>query len=82
VGFPRQEYWSGLPFPSPGSNCVTLIQFTYNSNFINIKLYYNYYHRGDREVCALENIKKFIRFQSKMGDFEVVPVVKNLPANA
>ena len=18
VGFPRQEYWSGLPFPSPG----------------------------------------------------------------
>ena len=81
VGFPRQEYWSGLPFPSSGSNCVTLIQFIYNSNFINIKLYYNYYHRGDREVCALENIKKFIRFQSKMGDFEVVPVVKNLPAS-
>ena len=20
VGFPRQEYWSGLPFPSPGNN--------------------------------------------------------------
>ena len=19
VGFPRQEYWSGLPFPSPGN---------------------------------------------------------------
>ena len=19
IGFPRQEYWSGLPFPSPGS---------------------------------------------------------------
>ena len=19
VGFPRQEYWSGLPFPSPGA---------------------------------------------------------------
>ena len=19
MGFPRQEYWSGLPFPSPGS---------------------------------------------------------------
>jgi len=18
IGFPRQEYWSGLPFPSPG----------------------------------------------------------------
>ena len=69
VGFPRQEYRSGLPFPSPGSNCVKLIQFTYISNFINIKLYYNYYHREDREVCALENIKEFIRFQSKMRDF-------------
>ena len=20
MGFPRQEYWSGLPFPSPGSS--------------------------------------------------------------
>ena len=20
VGFPRQEYWSGLPFPSPGDH--------------------------------------------------------------
>ena len=19
IGFPRQEYWSGLPFPSPGN---------------------------------------------------------------
>ena len=21
IGFPRQEYWSGLPFPSPGDLC-------------------------------------------------------------
>ena len=21
MGFPRQEYWSGLPFPSPGDLC-------------------------------------------------------------
>ena len=22
MGFSRQEYWSGLPFPSPGKNCL------------------------------------------------------------
>jgi len=21
MGFPRQEYWNGLPFPSPGDLC-------------------------------------------------------------
>ena len=21
MGFPRQKYWSGLPFPSPGNLC-------------------------------------------------------------
>ena len=25
VGFPRQEYWSGLPFPSPGLELVPLL---------------------------------------------------------
>jgi len=26
VGFPRQEYWSGLPFPSPGDPPYTGIK--------------------------------------------------------
>ena len=25
MGFPRQEYWSGLPFPPPGNSCVFCI---------------------------------------------------------
>ena len=25
-GFPRQEYWSGLPFPSPGDLSITGIE--------------------------------------------------------
>ena len=29
MGFSRQEYWSGLPFPSPGF-CHTTIQISYN----------------------------------------------------
>ena len=27
MGFSRQEYWSGLPFPSPGKSCLTLANF-------------------------------------------------------
>ena len=27
MGFSRQEYWSGLPFPTPGNTCV----YTYNT---------------------------------------------------
>ena len=26
MGFPRQEYWSGVPFPSPGSLCNPVIE--------------------------------------------------------
>ena len=26
MGFPRQEYWSGLPFPSPGDLCHSGIE--------------------------------------------------------
>ena len=28
MGFPRQEYWSGLPFPSPGDLPSPGIKFT------------------------------------------------------
>ena len=31
VGFPRQEYWSGLPFPSPDL-CVNESKFTFMLN--------------------------------------------------
>ena len=26
MGFPKQEYWSGLPFPSPGDLCDPRIE--------------------------------------------------------
>jgi len=29
MGFPRQEYWSGLPFPSPGDLPDPGIELTY-----------------------------------------------------
>ena len=33
LGFSRQEYWSGLPFPSP-SYCLNTYQRHYHSSYI------------------------------------------------
>ena len=33
MGFPRQEYWNGLPLPSPGDRILT-----FQLNLINIKI--------------------------------------------
>ena len=30
MGFSRQEYWSGLPFPPPGKNTKTLLTFIFS----------------------------------------------------
>ena len=37
MGFPRQEYWSGLPFPSPGFYVNILLQ---NLTLGSMKLIY------------------------------------------
>ena len=31
MGFPRQEYWSGLPFPSPGNIPNPGMELTYSA---------------------------------------------------
>ena len=41
MGFPRQEYWSGLPFPSPGDRYVFFILFTIPA-LTNIKCQWGY----------------------------------------
>ena len=33
MGFPRQEYWSGLPFPSPGIEPMSLVSFALAGQF-------------------------------------------------
>jgi len=32
MGFPRQDYWSGLPFPSPGDRPNPVIEPTFSCN--------------------------------------------------
>ena len=60
MGFSRQEYWSGLPFPSPGDlpnpgiepMSPTLQadflpaepQGSYNSHFLNVISLWNFFH--------------------------------------
>ena len=34
MGFPRQEYWNGLPFPSPGSLPNPGIKLRWQADFI------------------------------------------------
>ena len=37
IGFPRQEYWSGLLFSSPGYVCVYIyVSFWSNTKFVNM----------------------------------------------
>ena len=44
MGFPRQKYWSGLPFPPPGHVLITLCFFFITIgkqvDFINYRLYF------------------------------------------
>ena len=47
IGFPRQEYWSGLPFPPPGGLPNPGIKPTYLViSFIGRPIFYDYRHLG------------------------------------
>jgi len=38
MGFPRQEYWSGLPFPPPGDSLGSVIHYGSIENEYHIDL--------------------------------------------
>jgi len=57
MGFSRQEYWSGLPFPSPGINLINL-----SSYLIHVLCAVCFYTVFLNKVgWRKENIKKIIR---------------------
>ena len=51
MGFSREEYWSGLPFPSPGSFTISLqilllaccLPFSYASIIFKVKVFKHFY---------------------------------------
>ena len=65
MGFPRQEYWSGFPFPSPG------IFLTQGLNPCLLKILHHLSH----------NWKFYMQCLKLVSGFPGGSVVKNLPAN-
>ena len=34
MGFPRQEHWSGLPFPSLAADAIVCVKYYFGSDFV------------------------------------------------
>ena len=69
IGFPRQEYWSGLPFPSPGDPPDPEIEPTSPAWQTDSSLY-------DLPIPPVSLYSREIKRDIPGG-----PVVKNQPAN-
>ena len=68
MGFPRQEHWSGLPFPPPGDLPIPGIE---HQSLVSPALY----HCATWEASGL-------RVKNKPGGFPGGPEIKDPPANA
>ena len=56
VGFPRQEYWNGLPFPSPGD----LPMQELNSCLLHCRqILYHLRHQGSHEECGYKVVLNY-----------------------
>ena len=49
MGFPRQEYWSGVPFPPPGDKVISLI-FNFLGKFY---IHSDYDSSKHPHICAM-----------------------------
>ena len=88
MGFPRQEYWSGLPFPFPGDLPNPGIKPMPPALLVDSSLS----HQGSL-FCLIHSTKvsletklicdlRYATFKREYWGFPDGPVVKNLPANA
>ena len=90
MGFSRQEYWSGLPFLSPGDLPKSGIEPVFPVSWIGRRILYHLSHQGRLQLVFTKYL-----FCSKSGtndDLFLVPTfkrasqvaqwVKNPPANA
>ena len=68
MGFPRQEFWSGLPFPPPGD--LPDPEIEPKSPALAARLFINCCHLGRLDY----------RCKCKMQSYNM-KIVKNLPAN-
>ena len=64
TGFPRQEYWSGLPFPYPGDLPHPGIEHT--SPALAGRILYHWATKEAHALCAdLLNLKKSVKYKIK-----------------
>ena len=65
VGFSRQEYWSGLPFPSPGDPSNPGIEpASVISTCIDRKIFDPYHHQGNqiaKSASGLLSVSKQVK---------------------
>ena len=78
MGFPRQEYWRGLPFPSPGNlldlgikPISTKIASRFSTAELPGKLYYLVYRHSNVEAVSLisSEIEKKKKIESGSNTF-------------
>ena len=55
MGFSKQEYWSGLPFPSPGVQTIAVANF--HSKQLNTPVYSSSVSNDNLETYLLEKIR-------------------------
>ena len=57
MGFPRQEYWSGLPFPSPGDLPDPGIKLMSHVSCIGRQVLYHWHHLGSPSYMRTSVLK-------------------------
>ena len=67
MGFPRQEYWSGLPFPSPGNLPDTGVEPG------SPELQEDFYCWATREACRVRRDEKIQPLQARRSWFQHTP---------
>ena len=73
MGFSRQEYWSGLPFPSPGVTSIQKLQSTHS------KVKFPLFFLTVVLRCSLFPTCSYLLYSPFLG-FRVAQLVKNQPA--
>ena len=79
MGFSRQEYWSGLPFPSPKKKKGKLrsMQIKLRSMQCKVKINANKIETTVSSSGKLSNSTQYIQYQSMIGKFPIYSELSN-----
>ena len=70
MGFSRQEYWSGLPFPSP------ILAFRFSNIYyltLYLKLFFSYWYEAYKKICIHNTfISLYIHIFKTEGKIQII----------